>query len=217
MKNILNNIQAVVRAGAVALTLATACYVMPDATAQRLSEYNPHGAYETNDSTGTNNDALFKSLGNLSHSHFTWGAEAGTSIDLTAHDMSTFDVDVLLGYKNSFLNMAGVGVGIHRTIHTGDNFIPIYATLRSSFRPGRSLMFMNMRFGYSFNTIGDSPTFGDFNAAIGVGFNLSQSRRARTYILLNLAYRHFNERNKNMISLDTSYVYIAQLLFGVNF
>lgn len=37
----------------------------------------------------------------LAKSHFTWGAEAGASIDLTGHDMSTFDVDVLFGDRKS--------------------------------------------------------------------------------------------------------------------
>ena len=239
MNKIYNNIWTVVRARTSVVSLATVfCVISSFSVSARSNDYsvdntdqtknpvvvsclssdnNPQGAYIGNDSTKNDYGALFKSTESLDKSHFTWGAEAGTSIDITAHDMSTFDVDVLLGYKNSFLNMAGIGVGVHRTIRSGDNFIPIYATLRSSFRPGRSLLFMNMRFGYSFNTIGDSPTFGDFNAAIGMGINLSQSRRARTYILLNLAYRHFNERHKNLISLDTSYVYIAQLMCGVNF
>ena len=154
----------------------------------------------------------------LAKSHFTWGAEAGASLDLTGHDMSTFDVDVLFGYKNSYIRMLGFGAGIHRTVQHGDNFIPIYATIQTSFRKKPSILFMSAKIGYSFNTINDSPTFGDFVSALGLGVNLSRSRLASSYIILSAGYRYFNRRHLNMIDrLDQHYVYIAQLRFGVSF
>lgn len=65
----------------------------------------------------------------LAKSHFTWGAEAGASIDLTGHDMSTFDVDVLFGYKNSYIRMVGLGAGIHTALcreeTTSSLFMPL--------------------------------------------------------------------------------------------
>ncbi len=164
-------------------------------------------------------ESLFpKSSRSLAKSHFTWGAEAGASLDLTGHDMSTFDVDVLFGYKNSYIRMAGFGVGIHRTVQGGDNFIPVYATIQTSFRKKPSLLFMSAKIGYSFNTINDSPTFGDLVSILGVGINLSKSKLANSYIILSAGYRYFNRRHINMVDrLDRHYVYIAQLRFGVSF
>ncbi len=154
----------------------------------------------------------------LADSHFTWGAEVGTSIDMTGHDMSTFDLDALVGYKNSFLNIAGIGAGVHRAVQSGNNFVPIYAVIQTSFRKRPSLFFLNAKFGYSFNTIQDSPTFGDFVSALGVGLNLSKTRIARTYILLSVGYRYFNERHKVYVDkLTTHYVYMTHLSFGINF
>lgn len=154
---------------------------------------------------------------NLALSHFTWGAEFGSSIDMTAHNLSTFDLDVNLGFKNSFIKLAGVGAGIHRSIATGDNYIPVYAVLRTSFRRRPSLFFLNLQVGYSFNTISDSPIFGDFSSALGLGVNLSQSRRAKSYIILSAGTRHFNENHKSTINLDTRYIYLAKLVIGVHF
>lgn len=163
-------------------------------------------------------ESIFGGNRPLDNSHFTWGADLGASLDLTAHDMSTFDIDVILGYKNKYFKTAGIGVGIHRTVQGGDNFIPIYALIRTSFTSRPSLLFFNARFGYSFNTIDDSPTFGDFNSALGCGINLSKSKRANTYLILSAAYRYFNERHKNMVSrIDTHSIWMAQLQFGVNF
>ncbi|MDE6536682.1 MAG: hypothetical protein K2M13_01390 [Muribaculaceae bacterium] len=163
-------------------------------------------------------ESIFGSDRPLDKTHFTWGADVGASIDLTAHDLSTFDLDFILGYKNSLFKILGVGAGIHRTVQGGDNFIPVYALIRTSFTTRPSLLFFNARIGYSFNTIDDSPTFGDFNSALGLGINLFQSRKAKTYMILSAAYRYFNERHKNAIErIDTKSIWIAQLQFGVNF
>lgn len=164
-------------------------------------------------------EAIFQSTsGNLSLSHFTWGVDVGSSIDLTSHDMSTFDVDAVLGFKNSFIKTAGIGIGIHRSVQSGDNFIPVYALLRTSFTRRPSLCFFNLRVGYSFNTIGDSPCYGDFSTAAGIGFNLSSSRMAKTYIIVGAGYRYFKQRHIDAIDkLDTHYIFLAQLQFGVNF
>lgn len=181
-------------------------------------------AKEKTDSVNTvetvtkNRESIFGGTRALDTSHFTWGIDAGASIDLTANDMSTFDVDILLGYKNKLIKTAGVGAGIHRTVQGGNNFIPLYAIFRTSFTTRPSILFFNARFGYSFSTIENSPTFGDYNAALGCGVNLSKSHRANTYLILSAAYRYYNERHKVYLpKLDVHYIWIAQLQFGVNF
>ncbi|MDE5791853.1 MAG: hypothetical protein K2H96_11585 [Muribaculaceae bacterium] len=163
-------------------------------------------------------ESIFGGNRPLDTSHFTWGADLGASVDLTAHDMSTFDLDFIVGYKNKFLKTIGIGAGIHRTVQGGDNFIPIYALIRTGFSSRPTLFFLNVRFGYSFNTVEDSPMFGDYNSAIGCGINLSQTSKAKTYIILGVANRYFNKRHQDYISrLDTPSIWIAQLQFGVNF
>lgn len=166
----------------------------------------------------TERESLFPEASrSLAFSHFTWGAEIGASIDLGGHDMSTFDADVLLGYKNKYIRLAGIGAGIHRAFGTGNNFIPVYLVLRSSFRSKPSLFFMHLKAGYSFNTIGESPMFGDWVGSVGAGINLAMSRRFQSHIILALGFRHFNERHRTEVELDVKDVYIAQLSFGVNF
>ena len=175
-------------------------------------------AEDTGENRETGRESIFGGNRPLHTSHFTWGADLGASLDLTANDMSTFDLDFILGYKNSLFKTLGVGVGIHRTVQSGDNFIPVYALIRTSFTSRPSLLFLNVRLGYSFNTIEDSPTFGDYNAGFGCGINLSQVKKAKTYIILGVAYRYFNENHRDYVArLDTQSVWLAQLQFGVNF
>lgn len=153
----------------------------------------------------------------LAFSHFTWGAEAGSSLDLTSHDLSTFDIDVLCGYKNAFIKMAGIGAGIHRSIHSGNNFIPLYAVVRTNFRNRPSLFFFNLQAGYSFNTLSDSGTVGDFYGALGLGINLQQTKMSKTYVILSGSYQYFSEDSKIKTDIDSNYIFFAKLVIGVNF
>ena len=134
-----------------------------------------------------------------------------------SHDLSTFDIDVLLGYKNAFIKMAGIGAGIHRSIHSGNNFIPLYAVVRTNFRNRPSLFFFNLQAGYSFNTLSDSGTVGDFYGALGLGINLQQTKMSKTYVILSGSYQYFSEDSKIKTDIDSNYIFFAKLVIGVNF
>lgn len=163
-------------------------------------------------------ESLFPDKGkDLIGSHFTWGAEVGTSIDVSGYDTSTFNIDALLGYKSDYFRIAGVGAGIHRALGTGDNFIPVYAVLRTSFSSKPRLFFMSLKAGYSFNTISNSSTFGDVNAALGAGINLAISKRFKSHIILAYEFRHFNSKHREKYSLEAEDISLATLTFGVNF
>ncbi|MDE6753273.1 MAG: hypothetical protein K2J82_01520 [Muribaculaceae bacterium] len=150
-------------------------------------------------------------------SHFTWGAELGTSIDISGYDSSTFNIDAIFGYKNSLFRTLGMGVGIHRALGTGDNFIPVYAIMRTSFSKKPGLFFMSLKAGYSFNTISNSPTFGDTNASLGAGINLAMSKNFQSHIILGYEFRHFNQKHRDKYSIEAENVSLATLTFGVNF
>ncbi|MBD5310467.1 MAG: hypothetical protein HDS10_08635 [Bacteroides sp.] len=163
-------------------------------------------------------ESLFPERGkDLIGSHFTWGAEVGTSIDVSGYDTSTFNIDALLGYKSDYFRILGFGAGIHRALGTGDNFIPLYAVLRTSFSSQPRLFFMSLKTGYSFNTIKNSATFGDINASLGAGINLAISKRFKSHIILAYEFRHFNSKHREKYSLEAEDISLATLTFGVNF
>ncbi|MBD5264118.1 MAG: hypothetical protein HDS48_01130 [Bacteroides sp.] len=163
-------------------------------------------------------ESLFpKATKNLSTSHFTWGAEFGASIDLSGYDTSTFNVDAVFGYKNNYFRILGAGAGIHRSLGNGDNFIPVYALMRTSFSQQPKLFFMSLKVGYSFNTMGDSPMFGDTNAQLGAGINLAMSKRFQSHLILAYEFRHFNKRHKHILNDRAEDISLATISFGVNF
>ena len=150
-------------------------------------------------------------------SNFTWGVDIGSSIDLRGYDMSTLDLDVMLGYKSSFIRTLGVGAGVHRSFGKKNNFIPLYLVFRSSFRTKPSLFFFNMRAGYAFSTIGEGASRGGAMAAVGVGINLAMSKRFQSHILLSYCYYHINGHTRKESSFDSKYIDLARISFGVNF
>lgn len=162
-------------------------------------------------------EAIFKASPNLAFSHFTWGAEFGSSIDLTGHNLSTFDLDINLGFKNSYIKLAGIGCGFHRSINAGDTYIPVYAVLRTSFTRRPSLFFLNLQAGYSFNTESGSKYYGDVITALGCGLNLTQTRRAKSYVILSVGSRIFSKNHKKASSLDVSEVLTGKIVIGINF
>lgn len=153
----------------------------------------------------------------LETSHFTWGVDIGASVDMTANDQSTFDADIVLGYKNSWIRLVGIGGGIHRSFGSGDNFLPLYIIFRSSFSSQPRLFFLNFKAGYSFNTIGNAATYGDTTASIGLGINLAMSRRFQSHIIIGYGFRHYSSTHQSSMDLSSANVSLAQLSIGVNF
>lgn len=153
----------------------------------------------------------------LAGSHFTWGAEVGFALDMTGNDLSTFNIDAIFGYKNPLIRTAGVGVGIHRSIGNANMFIPLYALFRSSFRRQPSIAFLNLKLGYSFNTLSDTETKGGFQADLGVGFNLAMSKRFQSHLILSCGYFLLDRNQALSTNLSVRNIYLAQLMFGMNF
>jgi hypothetical protein len=163
---------------------------------------------------GTKTDNLSSSN---AYSHFTWGGDAGASIDLSGHDMSTFDIDVMLGYRNKFLTCLGVGSGVHRAFGSDNTMIPVYALIRTSFCSKPSPLFLNIKAGYSFNTLKDAQTHKGANISIGIGFKLINTKKIQSHIILSYGYIHLNKEQRAISSINAAHIDFAQVKFGVSF
>ncbi|MCM1319244.1 MAG: hypothetical protein NC217_02545 [Muribaculaceae bacterium] len=149
--------------------------------------------------------------------HFTWGIDLGASIDLSGEDLSTFDAETYFGYKGNWIRTAALGAGMHKAFGNKYTFIPVYALLRTSFRSKPSLLFFELKAGYSFNTLNDSGSFGGAYGSFGLGVNLAMSKSFQSHIVL--AYSYYTLRHAT--DLDIPYsgdnINSAVLRFGVNF
>ena len=135
--------------------------------------------------------AMDKNSGNNSAiQHFGWGADVGSTIDIASNDMSSIDIDAYFGYKNNFFRIIGVGAGIKSAIGNSYTFIPVYAILRTNFTPRPTLCFMDLKLGYSFNTLKEDATQNSFMGSVGLGFNLYSRREFKSHLIL--AYTFMN-------------------------
>lgn len=153
----------------------------------------------------------------LSGSHFTWGADMGSSVDLTGHNLTTFDLDINFGYASPAIQVFGLSVGLHRALGSGNTFVPICGILRTSFRSKPSRFFLNLKAGYSFNTIQDDNYKGGLQLSAGLGIILQRSKKVQSHIILGYGYYHINRSQVHSLSFNVNHVDFAQLSIGVNF
>lgn len=116
--------------------------------------------------------------------HFTWGADIASGVDLTAHDMTNFTLGAMVGYKDCYFRLAGIGASIMSMMNNSSRCYPIYAILRTSFSKHRQLCFMELRGGISINNVLDSRQHTGAYASAGVGVTLAHNRTFSSHLTL---------------------------------
>lgn len=147
---------------------------------------------------------------------FMAGLELSTSLDLSGTDLSTFNADLLMGYRKKVIQLLGVSMGIHKSLGSHDCFIPLQVIFRTGFTSRPTPVFMQFSAGYSFNTISRSPMFGDFIATLGCGVNLVQTRKFQSNIVAAFGFRHLTERHQEMTRIQKPNLGFAQISFGIS-
>ncbi len=179
----------------------------------------PASANPVNEDQGGRNkemESLVPHAGrDLSTTHFTWGVELGSSIDLGGNDMSSIDLSIVTGYKNKAIQLLGIGGGFRRSFGSNNTFIPVFAVIRTSFTSKPSLLFMHFQAGYSFNSIADSHIKGDICGSLGLGINLSLGKKFNSHIIVAYGFQHFDLRHRVETGLNARNVPLAQLSFGM--
>lgn len=114
---------------------------------------------------------------------FAWGAEFGSSIDLSAHDMSSVDFNACFGLRYSWLSFAGVGAGANIMVSNSFRTYPIFAAVRTSFSTRPKVMFLDLRGGLALNYLAHDVTQTGGYGSVGIGFNLAGSRKFQSYLV----------------------------------
>ena len=121
---------------------------------------------------------------NGSMGHFTWGVDLGSGVDLTAHNMTMFELGGVFGYKGRWLRFAGVGASIMSMMDNSSRCYPVYAMLRTSFSPYHRLCFLEVKGGVSFNSILTYKSQTGFYGSLGIGLTLAHSRKFSSHVIL---------------------------------
>ena len=158
--------------------------------------------------------AMAMALSASAITHFGWGAEVGSSIDVSGHDMSTLNIDAFFGYRTPGLDLLGVGAGIHMMVANSCRSFPVYGVVRTSFRTKPSLCFLDVRAGVAFNSLSNNQNQSVPYVNPAVGFNLARGKSFQSYLLVGYVYNGMKSFADTEITSGLSCVNIA---LGITF
>lgn len=147
---------------------------------------------------------------------FTWGGDFGSSIDMTSNGMSSIDANMYFGYKNSVFRTVGIGAGIQSSLGNPNTFYPIFAIMRTNFTGRPSLCFMELKGGYSFNSIHNQNQKGMY-ASLGLGFNLYTSEKLRSHIIIAYNFFDVEPYDANGVLTRLENLHCMSVRIGVSF
>lgn len=150
-------------------------------------------------------------------SHFAWGAEIGGSIDMTSNDMSTANLDAYFGYRNSWIDVLGIGAEVNMMLSNSVRSFPVYAMLRTGFSKRPTLLFMDLRAGVAFNNISSSSQQTGAYVSPGIGINLAGGATFQSYVTLSYVYNSFEPFNTGEKQYDFHSLSMACIRLGIRF
>lgn len=148
---------------------------------------------------------------------FSWGAEAGASIDLTGQEMSAIDFNASFGMKYSWVRFLGIGVGADIAISNSCRSYPLYVDFRTNFRKEPSLFFWAVKCGVALNYLQHNAQQTSAAGYTGLGINLAQGRKFSSYMLIGYSFRNRKDIEGGDYTLKLKPIHYASVRLGVSF
>lgn len=149
--------------------------------------------------------------------NFVWGAEVGSTIDMSGSEMSSIDFNAAFGLGYKWLNFAGIGAGAHIMVSNSCRTYPIFALIRSDFSKLVKFLFVDFRAGVALNYLEPSIRQTGVYLSPSLGFNLATGEKFRSYITVGYTYIS----RKDAMRGDTLYEFkplsMASVRLGVAF
>lgn len=148
--------------------------------------------------------------------HFAWGVEAGAAIDMTSNDLSTANIGAFFGYRNSIIDMLGIGAEINMMVEDNNQAFPVYAVFRSNFRSIPTACFLDLRLGAVFNNVGDTDQTRLF-VSPGLGINLAKGKSFQSYVALSYVFNGLRPYSVGKVRYDVNGLHMAAIRLGIAF
>lgn len=123
-----------------------------------------------------------------SKTRFAWGAEAGSSIDLSGNDMSSIDFNASVGFSRGWISFLGAGVGADIMVSNSCRTYPVFALFRTDFSRRVKLLFMDVRVGAALNYLPSNVSQTAPYVSLNLGINLATGKTFRSYVLAGYTY-----------------------------
>ena len=152
-----------------------------------------------------------------SFSHFTWGADLGSSIDMTGQEMTAFDLTANFGYKSDFIRFAGLGAGIKMMVSNSSRAYPLYAMFRSGFSSRPTFCFLEAKAGVAVMNLHEATNRTKFYGSLGVGFTLAKGSNFSSHIVLAYEFIPLKTTAGIDSSINLKDFHFASLRIGASF
>lgn len=150
-------------------------------------------------------------------SHFTWGADLGSSIDLTGQDMTSIDIDASFGYRGNYIQLAGLGAGIRMMTSNSSRCMPIYGIVRSNFAKNPTLCFAELKAGISLNNLYTDIYQQRMFGSLGLGIRLASGKTFSSHLLLAYEFMQVSRTSDPEAIRPLGSIHCASIRIGVNF
>lgn len=119
---------------------------------------------------------------------FAWGAEVGSTIDMSGNEMSSIDFSASFGLHYKWLSFAGIGVGANIMVNNSYRTYPIYVDLRTDFSKLVKFLFIDFRGGVALNYLERNMRQTGAYVSPSIGFNLASGETFRSYLTLGYTF-----------------------------
>lgn len=150
-------------------------------------------------------------------SHFAWGADLASSIDMTGQNLTSIDMSGCFGYKSSYIRFIGVGASIKMMVSNSSRSYPIYMMFRSSFTEKPSLLFLDMKAGYAFTDLQNASNQQGFYGSVGLGITLAKGKTFSSHIIAAYEILPLNDVTIGENTYQLRALQSASIKLGVNF
>lgn len=153
----------------------------------------------------------------LPKGRFTWGADAGASIDMSGNDMSGLNFSAIFGLSKQWMQFIGAGVQADIAVNNSCRSYPVFAELRTNFTNRPSLCFWDIKAGIALNYLPENVSQHGAFLSTGLGIHLAQNSKFTSHIILAYSYR---ERKNTIDKLtDRPYpdLHYASVKIGIRF
>lgn len=148
---------------------------------------------------------------------FAWGADLGASADMSGNDMSSIDLDLVLGMRYGWMNFLGIGAQANITVANSQRYYPLFVLFRTNFTNKPTHFFWEIKGGVSLNYVEELRQQLGGYAFTGCGINLARNKNLSSHLTIGYTWL----QRRDVVGEETSTIYpdlhYATIKIGVTF
>lgn len=148
---------------------------------------------------------------------FAWGADVGSSIDMSGADMSSIDLSIYFGLSRGWLNFFGVGAQGDIMVSNSCRSFPLFGMFRTNFTDRPTRMFWELKGGYSLNYLEHNHQQNGIYGSTGIGIKLATSAKFSSHMTLGYTYLERKKVVGTEMTHDFKPLHYATVKIGVVF